>query len=338
MKITLAHGSGGKEMLELIEKRIAPVFSLTRVLDGIGLPDMEDGSTIPLEGGKEVVISIDSYTVKPLFFPGGNIGTLAVCGAINDVAVMGAVPLAILDAIVVEEGFEIEKLQEILESMESVLKEEGVALIGGDFKVVPKGELDGVIISTVSIGVVERKNLLKADRIKPGDKIIVSGTVGDHGATILAAQEGIDVVGGLKSDVAPVTKVIRRALEVGGVKAAKDPTRGGLAATLNDFAEASRLTILVEEERIPIKEEVSSFCEMLGVDPLSLANEGMVAMAVDQEKADLILDAIKDLGAREASVIGEAKKGRPGFVLLKTVTGGVRLLERPVGEIVPRIC
>ncbi len=325
-------------MLELIEKRIAPVFSLTRVLDGIGLPDMEDGSTIPLEGGKEVVISIDSYTVKPLFFPGGNIGTLAVCGAINDVAVMGAVPLAILDAIVVEEGFEIEKLQEILESMESVLKEEGVALIGGDFKVVPKGELDGVIISTVSIGVVERKNLLKADRIKPGDKIIVSGTVGDHGATILAAQEGIDVVGGLKSDVAPVTKVIRRALEVGGVKAAKDPTRGGLAATLNDFAEASRLTILVEEERIPIKEEVSSFCEMLGVDPLSLANEGMVAMAVDQEKADLILDAIKDLGAREASVIGEAKKGRPGFVLLKTVTGGVRLLERPVGEIVPRIC
>ncbi|RLG46232.1 MAG: hydrogenase expression/formation protein HypE [Thermoproteota archaeon] len=338
MKITLAHGSGGKEMLDFIEEKIAPIFSLTRVRDGIGLPDMEDGSTIPLGEERDVVVSIDSYTVKPLFFPGGNIGSLAICGSINDVAVMGAVPLAMLDAIVVEEGFEVEKLQAILESMEKILKEERVALIGGDFKVVPKGELDGVVISTVSIGVVERKNLLKADRIRPGDKIIVSGTVGDHGATILAAQEGISVVGGLRSDVAPVTKFVRAALKVGGVKTAKDPTRGGLAMTLNDFASASRLTIFVEEERIPIREEVSSYCEMLGVDPLSLANEGMVVMAVDPKKASSIVEALRNAGAKEATIIGEAREGRPGFVLLKTVAGGLRLLERPTGEIVPRIC
>jgi len=337
LRITLAHGSGGKEMLEFIEKRIAPVFSLTRVMNGLGLPDMEDGSTIPL-GEKDVVISIDSYTVKPLFFPGGNIGSLAVCGSINDIAVMGAIPLAILDAIVVEEGFEVEKLQTILESMEMVLKKEKVALIGGDFKVVPKGELDGVVISTVSIGVVERGNLLKADQIRPGDKIIVSGTVGDHGATILAAQEGISVVGGLKSDMAPVTKFVRRALEAGGIRAAKDPTRGGLAMALNDFATASQLTILVEEEKIPIKQEVLSYCEMLGVDPYSLANEGMVVMAVDPDRADSVVDTLKEVGAKEAAIIGEAKKGRPGFVLLKTVAGGLRLLERPMGEIVPRIC
>ncbi|RLG41167.1 MAG: hydrogenase expression/formation protein HypE [Thermoproteota archaeon] len=338
MKITLAHGSGGKEMLEFIENRIAPIFSLKRVMDGLGLPDMEDGSTIPLGDEKEVVISIDSYTVKPLFFPGGNIGSLAACGSINDVAVMGAIPLAILDAIVVEEGFEVERLQEILESMERVLREERVALIGGDFKVVPKGELDGVVISTVSVGIVERRNLLRADQIKPGDKIIVSGTVGDHGATILAAQEGISVAGNLKSDVAPVTKFVRRALEIGGVRAAKDPTRGGLAMTLNDFASSSKLTIIVEEERIPIREEVSSYCEMLGIDPLSLANEGMVVMAVDPERADAIVDALREKGAREASIIGEVRKGRPGFVLMKTIAGGLRLIERPAGEIVPRIC
>ncbi len=325
-------------MLEFLEKTLAPTFSLTRVMRGLGLPDMEDGSTIPLGDEREVVISIDSYTVKPLFFPGGDIGTLAVCGSINDIAVMGATPLAMLDSIVVEEGFELEKLQRMLKSMEAVLSEEKVALIGGDFKVVPRGELDGIVITTASIGMIERRNLLKADQILPGDKIIVSGTVGDHGATIMAAPEGIGVIGGLESDVSTVTRFMREALRVGGVRAAKDPTRGGLAMALNDFASASGLTILVEEERIPIKEEVSSYCEMLGVDPLSLANEGMVVMAVDPERAESILNALKEAGAKRAAIIGEAKKGRPGFVLLKTVAGGLRLLERPTGEIVPRIC
>lgn len=325
-------------MLEFLEKKLAPTFSLTRVMNGLGLSDMEDGSTIPLGDEREVVISIDSYTVKPLFFPGGDIGKLAICGSINDVAVMGAIPLAILDAIVVEEGFEVEKLQKILESMEKVLTEEKVALIGGDLKVVPKGELDGVVITTASIGIVEKRNLLKADQIRPGDKIIVSGTVGDHGATIMAAQEGIDVICGLRSDVATVTRFIKEALRVGGIRAAKDPTRGGLAMALNDFASASGLTIFVEEEKIPIKEEVSSYCEMLGVDPLSLANEGMVLLAVDPERAENVVNALKQVGAERAAIIGEAKKGRPGFVLLKTVAGGLRLLERPTGEIVPRIC
>ena len=339
LAITLAHGGGGREGLELIRKMIVPAFSLKRVMGGIGLEELEDGASIPLKSGGHLVISMDSYTVKPIFFSGGDIGKLAAAGSINDVAVMGAEPLALLDGIVAEEGFSLDDLERIISSMELVLAQEGVALIGGDFKVVPRRELDGLVVSTVAVGIAQTENLLRMDSIRPGDRILVSGTIGEHGAAILAAQEGLGLKDAdIRSDVAPITKEMRAALSIGGVRAAKDPTRGGLAMSLNDFAESSGLSIFVEEELIPIRDGVRRYSEMLGIDVLSLASEGRAVMAVDPAKAGDVLSAIRDSGCEEASMIGEAREGRPGFVILRTLAGGLRLLERPSGELVPRIC
>jgi len=341
-RVTLAHGSGGVETEEIVNKLILSKVpsSLRSAMNGVGLNELDDGASLVIND-LHVVISSDSYTVNPPVFPGGNIGTLAAAGTINDVLMMGAKPVALMDSIVVAEGFEISLLSEILESMMSVLKENKVALIGGDFKTMPKDDLNSIVISTVGIGVAKKP--IVDSSLKPGDKIIVSGYVGDHGATILALQQGIELSESkLKSDVKPLTDLMIPLLEEYGehIHAARDPTRGGLAMLLNDWAASSGTVIVIEEDKIPVREEVLAYSEMLGIDPLSLASEGVAVLGVARDVAEDVLNFIKEKGFREASIIGEVKAGKrySGIVLYKSSIGGTRILEPPRGEIVPRIC
>jgi len=334
-RVTLAQGSGGKETAELVKNLFLPRISLKRIKDGIGLDELDDGATIPLDHRFTLVTSIDSYTVNPPFFPGGNIGKLAATGSVNDVAVMGGKPIAVLDSIVVEEGFPVNKLEIIVESMNSVLKKLGVALLGGDLKVMPRDTLDGIIITTVCLGLAEK--IIRDSGLKPGDKLIVSGPIAEHGATILALQLGMDA-STLRSDCAPVVDIVQTALRSGEVHAAKDPTRGGLAMALNEMAEKSGVGIIVDEEAIPVREDVRAFCEMLGVDPLTLACEGRVVIGVSEDTCGAVLEALRENGFPEACIIGEAVEKEPGLVLLKTSVGGHRILEPPIGETLPRIC
>jgi len=336
--IQLSHGAGGEAMWELIKALILPAFKLKRIGDGVGLEDLDDASTIPL-GDLEVVISIDSHTVEPLFFPGGDIGRLAVAGSVNDVAVMGAKPLAIVDALVVEEGFPVKDLERIIDSMSRTAEEAGVALLGGDFKVMPRGKVDGVVVTTAAIGVAPRGRTLKDDRLQVGDVIIVSGPIGDHGIAIASVREGISFETPLTSDVMPIADLMEEALKAGRVRTAKDPTRGGLAATLNELASKAGVSIWIREEDIPIRPEVRAAAEMLGLDPLELSCEGRVVLAVDKEDADRILQALRrHPKGREANIIGEVKAERPGYVVMETLVGGLRVVNMPVGEPTPRVC
>lgn len=340
MKILLSHGGGGKETAEILQKL---VFSripegLKKVGNGVGIDRPDDGAVLDLKG--YLIVSVDSYTVKPLFFPGGDIGKLAACGSINDVAMMGGRPIAMLDAVVIEEGLPEELVEKALNSMFTVLKDEGVALIGGDFKVMPKGELDQMVITTVGLGVTERP--IVDDRIRLGDELVVSGTVGDHGATILAMQKGIEVeAAGLRSDVRPLNKLMDSLIRKFGdaIHAARDPTRGGLATALNDWSRLARGVAVIYEENIPVKREVKAYSDMLGIDYLYLANEGIALLAVEKGKGQEVVEFMKDMGFEDASVIGEMRKGKlEGFVLLKTTVGGFRIVEPASGSIVPRIC
>ncbi len=340
-EVRLAHGSGGRETQELLNEVILSLLEgeMKRVEGGVGTDELDDGAAIPIPGGY-AVITVDSYTVKPPFFPGGNIGELAASGTINDLLMMGAKPLAMLDSIVVEEGFPLSDLKRITGSMVDTLKRIGVKLVGGDVKVIPKGGLDGIVITTTGLGFAER--IIVDSNLKPGDKIIVSGTVGDHGAAILAAQEGLEVEGGIESDVAPLHDLMMPLIDEYGsaIHAAQDPTRGGLAQTLNEWASKTGYLISVEEAKIPVREEVRAFTELLGVDPFSLACEGKAVLGVSKEEAEDVLNAMKDLGYEDASIIGEVRESDRygGMVVIRSLTGGLRILEPPSGVIVPRIC
>ncbi|MEM4599853.1 MAG: hydrogenase expression/formation protein HypE, partial [Candidatus Methanomethylicaceae archaeon] len=276
-RIQLSHGAGGTIMNDLIKEVILKRISIRRVGSGIGLDELDDGATIPLNN-KEIVVSGDAYTVSPIFFPGGDIGKLAVCGTINDLAVMGAKPIAMIDTIVVEEGFLIEDLKKIIDSMNEVIKEVGLAIVHGDFKVMPKGKLDGIIISTAGLGILYKGKPILDSGLRDGDKIIVSGPIGEHGIVIASLREGISFKTNILSDVAPLWELMKKAMDVGEITAAKDPTRGGLAMALNEMASKSNVSIWINEEDIPINEEVRGICEMLGLDPLELACEGRVVM------------------------------------------------------------
>lgn len=338
-RITLAHGAGGKETGEIIEKFFVNLFKIKKVGDGIGLDDLEDSATIPLSGGGYLAFTIDSYTVNPIFFPGGNIGKLAATGTINDLAVMGAKPLAVMDSMVVEEGFSVEDLEKILNSMKEVLERYNIALIGGDFKVMPKDQVDKVVLTMAGIGLIPKGRLIKDSYVKPGDKIVVTGPIGEHGATIMIAQAGLEAEAPtIKSDCAPIIDAIEAAFTIGGIHAAKDPTRGGLAMALNDWAKKAKVSIIVWEEKVPLREEVRIYSEMLGIDPFTLASEGIALIAVEQDRAEELVNKLKNIGYKEAEIIGEVRKGREGYVLVETISGGLRILEPPVGEIVPRIC
>lgn len=316
----------------------------------VGLHALDDSAIV-----NDVVFKSDSYTVKPLFFPGGDIGRLAVSGTVNDISVMGGKPIALSLALILEEGFPVEDLDRIMYSIADTCREADVYIVTGDTKVVEKGSLDGCIINCSGIGVRSkyldynldvvrrfRQNFearwLLDSNIKPGDKIIVSGTIGDHGIAILSCREGYGFESSVRSDVKPLNRMVEKALSIGGIVAMKDPTRGGLANLLNEWSEKSRVGILIREEDIPIREGVRAACEMLGIDPLEIGNEGKIAIAVVEEMAEEVLEALRETEeGRDAAIIGEATDEFEG-VAMETLIGGRRIIPPPLGDPVPRIC
>lgn len=336
--ITLTHGAGGTLMDKLIKTTILPSFSLRKALDGIGLDALDDGASLKLSE-YEVIASLDSHTVSPLFFPGGDIGRLAIAGTVNDVAMMGGKPVAILDAIVVEEGFAVDDLKRVIGSMDETAREVPVAIIGGDVKVMQKGNIDQLVIATCGIGLTRRGTIVSDDGARPGDKVILSGTVGDHGIALMAEREGLKFETALESDINPVWDVVEAALKVGGITAMKDPTRGGVASALNEIASKSGVSIWIDEERMPIRDSVRAASEMLGLDPLEVTCEGKAIIVVRKDKAEGVLEAIRRTkNGREAVVVGEVRSDHPRRVLLRTVVGGTRIIQKPVGEPIPRVC
>lgn len=337
-EVLLAHGAGGTLMVELIKNLILGNIKRRSVLNGLGLDSMDDGATIPL-GDHEIVLTIDGHTVDPIFFPGGDIGKLAAAGTINDLAVMGAKPLAILDSIIVEEGFPLHDLERIIKSMNEVVEEVEAAIIHGDFKVMPKGKIDKIVISTAGVGLAEKGRVLKDSNLKPGDKVIVTGFIGDHGIALASVREGIEFESTITSDVAPIWDVVEAAMKVGGVHAAKDPTRGGLSMALNEMAIKSGLSIWIKEKDIPIREEVRAASEMLGLNPLEVTCEGVAVLIVDSLVAEEVLEAVrKTKHGANASIIGEVRREPARKVVLETIVGGKKLLEPPLGEPTPRVC
>ena len=334
MKITRMHGAGGKLMQELIERVILGNLELTSVEGGVGLRDLDDGGTVPI-GDKEVIFTIDGHTVKPIFFPGGDIGRLAVCGTVNDIAVMGGEPIALSLSLILPEGFSIDKLDRIMKSINEASKEAEVPVITGDTKV---SKVDDIVITTAGIGITDRGRVIRDSGMKEGDVIIVSGNIGEHGMAVLLARENFDFKSNLKSDVAPLNKLIKKVLDSGvEVHAMKDPTRGGLASALNEMAEKSSLGINIYEDRIPISEEVQSLSEALGIDPLTVANEGKVVMVVKREDGERVLEILRShpLG-RNAEIIGEVVSDHK-MVVMETLVGR-RIVDTPMGDPIPRVC
>ncbi|MEL9990636.1 MAG: hydrogenase expression/formation protein HypE [Thermoproteus sp.] len=337
--ISLSHGGGGVETEELLERLIFSKVpdALKKVAGGLGIDLPDDAAALPMGNGDYMVVTVDAYTVDPPFFPGGDIGYLAASGSINDVVMLGGRPIAMLDSILVEEGFEERDLERIVGSMVSTLTKYGIALIGGDFKVMPKGQLDKVVITTVGIGVAKGGYI--ADMPRPGDVVIVTGPVGAHGAMVLSYRLGLEAK--IASDAKPLVELVPILEKYKRhVHAARDPTRGGLATVLNDWAKASGTVIVVDQSSIPIGQEVRAVADMAGVDPLHLASEGVAAFAVTPEVADEFLKELKGVGFKEATKIGEVRKSErySGYVLAKTEVGGYRILEPLRGPLVPRIC
>ena len=349
-KIKLAHGAGGELMDKLIKEKILKYFVKQKSPDvEISLAMLDDAAVID-----DIVFSTDSHTVQPLIFPGGDIGSLAVCGTINDVSVMGAKPIALSAGFIVEEGFSLETFEKIVKSMATTSTNAGVPIITGDTKVVEKGAIQEFMINTTGIGKrskVLENNIKEVRRYRPfkqrwlldsnirkGDKIIISGNIGEHGIALLSFREGYGFETKIKSDVAFVNGLMEKAMAVGGIVSAKDPTRGGLANTVNEFSEKSKIGILLYEENIPIPDGVQSACDLLGIDPLEIGNEGKVVLGVVKEKAEDVLSALKKhpLG-RNAAIIGEATDSVKN-VVMQTTVGGKRILHKPLGDPVPRIC
>ncbi len=336
--VDLSHGAGGTKMDELLEI-VMKNIKHRKIGDGIGLDEKDDGATIKI-GSNRIVTSIDGHTVHPIFFPGGDLGKLAITGTINDIAVMGGKPLAILSSLIIEEGFPVKDLQRIVDSLAKTAEDNNVAIIAGDTKVMPRGTLDKMIVTTAGIGIIEDETIdIQDSKLKPGDKIIVSGTIGDHGIALMAGREGISFETELISDVGTVTDIVTAALKLGGIVAMKDPTRGGLASALNELSEKSKVSIWIEDEKIPINPAVNAASEMLGLDPLGVTCEGRVIIGVHAEQAEKVLNAIKQLpNGKNAIIIGEVRAERPGFVISKTIIGGHRIIEKPIGEQIPRVC
>jgi len=336
MKISMAHGAGGEMMQNLISEIIIGNIKNKKVDGGIGLEEMDDGATIPL-GDYEIVISTDSHTITPYFFPGGDIGKLSITGTVNDVAVMGAKPLAIANAMVISEGFTSDEFERIIKSMDEACTESGVAIVTGDTKVMEQDKLDKIIISTTGIGIAKKGKITADSALEAGNKIILSGSVGDHGISIMSHREGFGFETDLKSDVAPVVEMTKRALEIGGVRAMKDPTRGGIANALNELASKSGVGMMIYEDKIPVKKQVHAASEMLGIDPYEVANEGKVIIGVESDKAEEILGAIrKNKYGKDAHIIGQVTEDR--HVIIETLLGGKRILEAPIADPVPRVC
>ncbi len=330
-QILLSHGGGGEETQKLIKELFFKYFS-NPILE-----KMEDAAVLNINS--KLAFTTDSFTVSPIFFKGGNIGKLAIAGTVNDLAMMGAKPKYLSCSFIIEEGLPFEELEEIVRSMAEEMKKTGVQIVTGDTKVVPKGSTDKIFINTTGIGEIVYEGI-SAHNIQEGDVILVSGTVGDHGACIMAQREGIEMEGDISSDCASLWSLVEDLINKGlTIKAMRDPTRGGLSAVLNEWAEQSDIGIEIDEEKIPVKEEVQGMCELLGLDPLSLANEGKLILAVPEEEGEKALNILKSnpLG-KNAQIIGRATSDYKGKVILKSPYGSKRILEPPAGELLPRIC
>lgn len=329
--ITLDYGSGGKKTSELIDQLIVPAFSNNE------LSKLSDGAI--LNADERIVFSTDSFVVSPLFFPGGNIGKLSVCGTVNDICVSGGIPKYLSLGLIIEEGFSKAKLVEIVEAISKECSICGVKIVTGDTKVVEKGKCDGIYINTSGIGIQKHK-MLGTEYIKENDAVIVSGTVGDHGACIMAERNGLFSSSTLKSDCAPVLEISQIILSHNEkVRILRDPTRGGIATTLNEFAENCGYGIILSEEKIPIKSATENICDIIGIDPLYCANEGRIVAIVDSDEAEKIVEELRrHPDGKDAAIIGYVSKNSPGKVVMKTPIGGTRILSKLTGAQLPRIC
>lgn len=321
-------------------KRLIDDLFLAEFGDEAALPG-DDAGVVPLGGGR-IAMSTDSFVVTPQFFPGGNIGRLAVCGTVNDVATSGAEVKYLSCGFVLEEGYPLDKLREIVRTMAETAAEAGVAIVTGDTKVVERGHADGVFINTAGVGLVPEGVCLSGRNCRPGDKVLVSGTLGDHGIAIVSQREGLAFSTTLETDAAPLNHLIAGVLKAAPhTRAFRDPTRGGLASTLNEFAEASGVEICVDEAAVPVRDEVRGACEMLGYDVFQVANEGKMVAVVPADEADAALAAMRaDRYGAEAAIVGEVRAAGPSGarVLLRTPFGSARILDMLVGEQLPRIC
>ncbi len=337
-KVNLAHGGGGKAMKDLIDDVFISAFD-----NGLIAP-LEDQARIDLAGlarhGDRLAFTTDSFVVHPLFFPGGDIGKLAVCGTVNDLAVGGARPLYLSCAAIIEEGVEIELLRRIAKSMADTARAAGVVFVTGDTKVVQKGACDKVFLTTTGIGVIRKDVNLGVDRARPGDVVLVNGLLGDHGAAILGARGDMLLESPIESDCAPLNGLIEALLaSAPGTRAIRDATRGGVATVLNEIASASQVAIEIDEQKTPVRSEVKGFCEILGLDSLYLANEGKIVAVVPADEADKAIAAMQaHIFGKGATIIGEIRNGEPGRVTMRTVFGGIRIVDMLVGEQLPRIC
>lgn len=332
--ITLAHGSGGKATNKLIDKLFYKYFNNEL------LSQKNDSTVLPFINGK-IAMSTDSFVINPIFFEGGDIGKLSICGTVNDICMSGAKPLYISVGFIIEEGLSINDLEKIVQSMAKTANEAGVKIVTGDTKVVEKGSCDKIYINTTGIGIIEEDNkYLSGDKVKPGDKVIISGTLGDHGMCIMNKRENLGFESNIKSDCCLLNELIKDILSVSkNIRVLRDPTRGGLATTLNEIIEHSNVSIEIQEDKIPVKEEVAAMCDILGMDPLFIANEGKLVVIVDKNDVDNVLSIMKKNPVGKGSVLlGEVINDEKNKLYLKTNIGGKRIINMPEGEILVRIC
>lgn len=337
-RVTMKYGAGGSAMRDLISRVFVARSSVAPRPGTVGLEAMDDGAAIPL-GDRWLVLTTDSHVVKPIFFPGGDIGRLSICGTVNDLAVMGATEiLGLTCSVIIEEGFPMELLERVQASMAGACLEAGAPIVTGDTKVMGRGELDGLVINTAGVGLADR--VVRDAGLEPGDRILVSGSMGDHGLAVMAERNQLQLESDLRSDVAPLGGLVRAVLAAGGdgVVAMKDPTRGGLASALAEMAEKSGAGVLLEERAVPLSEAVRAVADLLGIDPLHVANEGKLVIAVRPSAAAPVLAALREhpLG-REAALVGTVIAEHQGAVILETGFGR-RLLAELEGELLPRIC
>jgi hydrogenase expression/formation protein HypE len=332
--VTLAHGGGGRLTQMLIERMYLPTFA------NPALEQLHDGAVLDV-GGARLAFSTDSFVINPLFFPGGDIGSLAVHGTVNDLAMCGARPIGLSAGLILEEGLPMEQLWQIVQSMQRAAANVGVAVVTGDTKVVDRGKGDGVFINTAGIGLIPEGIFVAPNRARPGDLVLINGPIAAHGIAIMSVREGLEFDTAIASDSAPLHDLVMRMLDVAGtqVHVLRDPTRGGVASALNEIAQAAGVGIRLDEARVPVDDEVRGACEILGFDPLYIANEGKCLAIVAREAAETVIDALRahPLG-QGATIVGEVVGDHPGKVVMRSRIGGLRVVDMLSGEQLPRIC
>ncbi len=331
-KILLAHGAGGNKTDNLISSLFLKYFGNDT------LNELDDSGILANLKSDRFAFTTDTHTITPLFFPGGNIGKLAIAGTVNDLAVCGATPKFLTIGLVIEEGFEMATLERIVRSMAATAREAGVRIVAGDTKVVERGNADGIFINSSGVGPIQNSVKISADRIAPGDKIIINGTMGDHEGCIIAAREGIEMEEMLESDCQPLAALIGKVLDKFGknIKMMRDPTRGGVATTLIEFSRNAHLQFILDEDQLPIKQQTAAICEIFGYDPLYFANEGKVVIVAAKNIAEQVVQLLRDDGNPDAAIIGEVQEGDGLFI--RTRVGGLRPVIKLEGEQLPRIC